>query len=67
MLHLHELGLYPDLDMAREVVMATGPEPTVPELYRAYTQVFSMADSEPMSCHSLQDLAIELLNGKQLP
>ncbi len=47
--------------------MATGPEPTVPEPYRAYAQVFSEADLESMPSHGPQDLAIELLDGKQPP
>jgi hypothetical protein len=29
-LHLHELGLHPDHNTARDALMATGPEPTVP-------------------------------------
>jgi hypothetical protein len=29
-LHLHELGLEPDCDTAGDVIMATGPAPTVP-------------------------------------
>jgi hypothetical protein len=62
-LHLHEI----DRDLAGDVLMATGPEPTVPEPYRAYAQVFSEADSESMPSHGLQDLAIELLDGKQRP
>jgi hypothetical protein len=62
-LHLHKL----DRDPAGDVLMATGPEPTVPEPYRAYAQVFSEADSESMPSHGLQDLAIELLDGKQPP
>jgi hypothetical protein len=62
-LHLHEL----DRDPAGDVLMATGPEPTVPEPYRAYAQLFSEADSESMPSHGPQDLAIELLNGKQPP
>jgi hypothetical protein len=66
-LHHHELGLNPDRDPARDVLMATRPELTVPEPYRAYAQVFSEADSESMPSHSPQDLAIELLNGKQPP
>ncbi len=62
-LHLHKI----DRDPAGDVLMATGPERTVPEPYRAYAQVFSEADSESMPSHGLQDLAIELLDGKQLP
>ncbi len=45
--------------------MATGPVATVPEPYPAYAQVFSEADSEPLPCHGPQDLAIELLDGRQ--
>ncbi len=44
--------------------MATGPERTVPEPYRAYAQVFSEADSESMPIHGPQDLANKLLDGK---
>jgi hypothetical protein len=62
-LHLHEI----DRDLARDVLMATGPEPTVLEPYRAYAQVFSEADSESMPSHGPQDLAIELHDGKQPP
>ncbi len=47
--------------------MATGPELTVPEPYRAYAQILSEADSESMPSHGPQDLAIELLDGKQPP
>ncbi len=46
--------------------MATGLEQTVPETYRDYAQVFPEADSEFMPNHGLYDLAIDLLNGKQL-
>jgi lysine/ornithine N-monooxygenase len=63
--HLHDLGPDPDSDTARDVFMATGSEPTVPEPYRAYAKVFSEADLESMPSHSPQDLAIELLDGKQ--
>jgi hypothetical protein len=35
-LHLHELGLDPDPATARDVLMATGPQTTVPEPYRAF-------------------------------
>jgi hypothetical protein len=66
-LHLHELGPDPDCDTAGDVLMATGSEPTVPESYRAYAKFYSKADSEYMPSHSPQDLAIELLNGKQQP
>jgi hypothetical protein len=62
-LHLHEI----DCNPAGDVLIATGPKRTVPEPYRAYAQVFSAADSESMSSHCPQDLAIELLNGKQPP
>jgi hypothetical protein len=66
-LHLHKLGLDPDRNPAGDVLMATGPEPTVPKPYRAYTQVFSEAHSEPMPSHGPQDLAIELTDSKQRP
>ncbi len=62
-LHLREL----DRNPAGDVLMATGPEPTVLEPYRAYAQVFSEADSESMPSHDPQDLAIELLDGEQPP
>jgi hypothetical protein len=64
-LHLQESGLNPDNDPARNVLRATGPEPTVLELYRAYLQLFSKADLELMHSHSLQDLVIEIINDKQ--
>jgi hypothetical protein len=47
--------------------MATGQEPTVPEPYRAYAQVFSEAHFESMPTLGLQDLAIKLLDSKQWP
>jgi hypothetical protein len=53
-LYLHEIDRHP----ARDVLMATGPERTVSEPYRAYAQVFSEADSESMPSHGPQDLAI---------
>jgi hypothetical protein len=62
-LHLYEI----DHDLAGDVLMATGPERTVLGRYRSYVQVFSEADSESMPSHSPQDLAIELLDGKQPP
>jgi hypothetical protein len=64
-LHLYELALNPDCNTAGDIFMATVPEPTVPEPYRAYMQVFSEADSESVPSHGLQDLAIKHLNGKQ--
>jgi hypothetical protein len=64
-LHLADLDL--DRNTARDVLMATGPEPTVPDAYKAYARVFSEADSESMPNHGPQDLAIELLDGKQPP
>jgi hypothetical protein len=63
-LHLHKLGLNLDRDTARDVLMPTGPEPTVPEPYRVYMQVFLEADSESMPSLGPQDLAIMLLDGK---
>ncbi len=66
-LHFHELGLHPDRNTPEDVLMATGPEPTNTESHRAYVQVFLEADAEPMPSHSPQDLAVELLNGKQPP
>jgi hypothetical protein len=61
----HLIDLDPDRDAAGEVLMATGSEPTVPDAYKAYARVFSEADSESMPIHGPQDLAIELLDGKQ--
>ncbi len=63
--HLADLDL--DRDMAGDVLMATRPEPTVPEAYEAYARVFSEVDSESMPNHGPQNLAIELLDGKQPP
>jgi hypothetical protein len=64
---LHLTDFSPEIGRASagDVLMATGPEPTVPETYRAYAGVFSEADSELMPSHSPWDRAIELLNGKQ--
>jgi hypothetical protein len=64
-LHLHELAPHPDRTTAGDILMATGPEFTVSEPYRAYMQVFSEADSQSKPSHSPQDLAIKLLDGKQ--
>jgi hypothetical protein len=36
---------------AGDVPMATGPERTVPEAYKAYAGVFSEADSESLPIH----------------
>jgi hypothetical protein len=63
--HLTDLDL--DRDRARDVLIATGPEPTVPDDYQAYVRVFSEMDSESMPSHGPQDLAIELLDGRQPP
>jgi hypothetical protein len=65
-LHLHKLGLDPDFDTAGDVFLPTGPELTVTEPYRAYGHVFLEADSESLPSHSPQNLAIELLHGRQL-
>ncbi len=62
--HLTNLDL--GRNAARDVLMATGPELTVPYAYKAYAQVFSKADLESMPSHGHQDLAIELLDSKQL-
>ncbi len=51
---------------AGDVLIATGPEATALEAYRAYAGVFSEADSKLMPSHGPKDLAIELLKGKQL-
>jgi hypothetical protein len=48
-LHLADLDLDPN--MARDFLMATGPEPTVLEAYEAYARVFSEVDLESMSNH----------------
>jgi hypothetical protein len=66
-LQLHELGLDPVCDPAGDVLMATGPELTGLELYKAYVQVFLEADSESMPSRGSQDLAIKLLDSKQPP
>ncbi len=54
-----------DRNTAGVVLMATAPEPTVPEAYKAYVQVVSEADSESMPSTGPQDLVIELFDGKQ--
>jgi hypothetical protein len=61
--HLTDLDL--DRNAAGDVLMATGPEPTVLDAYKAYARVFLEANSESMPSHGPQDLAIELLDGKQ--
>ncbi len=53
--------------MAGNVLIATGPECTFPEAYKVYPGVFSEADSKLLSTHGLEDLSIELLDGKQQP
>jgi hypothetical protein len=64
---LYKLGLDPDCNTARDVLMATGHEPTVPVPYKGYAEVILESDLESMPSHGLQDLAIELLNSKQPP
>jgi hypothetical protein len=64
---IHLTDLDQDSNAVRDVLMATGPEPTVPDAYKAYARVFSEADSESMSNHGPQDLRIELRDGKQPP
>jgi hypothetical protein len=66
-LHLHELGLYPDHNPARVVFIATRPEPSFPEPYRLKAHVLFKANLKSMPSHGPQDLAIELINSKQLP
>jgi hypothetical protein len=66
-LHLTDFSPKIGRASAGDVLMATRPEPTVPEAYRAYARVFSEVDSESMPSHGPQDLAIELLDGKQPP
>jgi hypothetical protein len=65
-LHLHELGLDPDRNPARDVLMATRLESTVLEPYRAYAQVFLEVELMSMTSHGPQHLAIELTDNKQL-
>ncbi len=57
-LHLNYIVSNP----ARDVLIATGPETTLLDLYRAYVQVFLEADLESTSSYCPQDLAIEILN-----
>ncbi len=52
--------------MARNAPIYTRPEPTVQELYIAYTKTIMKADLESMLRHGLQNLVIELLDRKQL-
>jgi hypothetical protein len=66
-LHLTDFSPEASCALASDILMATGSEPTVLEAYRAYAGVFSEADSESMPSHGSQDLAIELLDGKQPP
>jgi hypothetical protein len=63
-LHLHKLSLDPDHNQARDVLMATGLEPTVSKSYKAYLQVFSEADPESMPSYVPHNVAIKLVNGK---
>ncbi len=62
--YLTDLDL--DSDAAEDSLMATGPEPTVPDAYKAYARVFSEANLESLPSHGPQDLVMELLDGKQL-
>ncbi len=64
-LNLPKLGLDLDLNMAGDILIATRPEPTVPEPYRAHEMVFIKADSESMPSYCPHNLAIKLLIGKQ--
>jgi hypothetical protein len=66
---LHLIYFSPKIGCALggDVLMATGPEVTVPEAYRAYAGVFSKADSDSLPTNGPQDLSIELINGKQPP
>jgi hypothetical protein len=65
---LHLTNFLPEIGCASvgNVPMATGPERTVPDAYKAYAGVFSEADFELLPTHGLQDLLTELLDGKQL-
>jgi hypothetical protein len=66
---LHLTHSFPEVScaLAGNVLMATGPELSVPEAYRAYAGVFCKVDSKSIPSHSPQDLAAELLDGKQPP
>jgi hypothetical protein len=66
-LHLTDFSPEVSRTLAGDVLMATWPEPFVPEAYMAYAGMMSEADSKSMPSHGPQDLAIELLNGKQPP
>ncbi len=52
---LHLTYLSPEVSwaLAGDVLMATGPEPTVPEAYGAYKGVFSEVDYESILTHGL--------------
>ncbi len=63
-LYLANLDLDPD--MVGDILMATGHEPTVPEAYEAYARIFSEVDLDSVPNNGPQDLAIELLDNKQL-
>ncbi len=65
---LHLTDFLPEISRtsASNVLIATGPDPSITEAYRAYAGVFSEADSKLMPSHGPKDLAIELLKGKQL-
>jgi hypothetical protein len=66
---LHLTNFLPNISRASasDVFMATVPERTIPDAYKAYAGVFSETDSKSPPTHSPQGLAIELLDGKQLP
>jgi hypothetical protein len=64
-LHLTDFSLEVSRAWASDVLIATGPEPTVPKAYKADTVVFSKANSESMPSHGHPDLAIELFNSTQ--
>ncbi len=64
---LHFINFLPEMDnaLASNKLIATGPERTVADTYKAYAGVFSKADSQSMPAHTPQGLSIKLLNGKQ--
>jgi fructose-specific phosphotransferase system component IIB len=59
-LHLANL----DCEQAKDVLMATGLELTLQNVYKAYVRVFLEADSESMPSQSSQDLLSKLLDGR---
>jgi hypothetical protein len=64
-LNFYNLDLKLDIDTAGDVIMATGPELTGPDAYKAYTQVYLGADTESLPSHGPQDLALELFTSEK--